>query len=236
MIASDVMNRHVISIAPDATIEDAVRLMLARGISGLLVVDAAGELVGVVTEGDLLHRSELGTEKSRPWWLRLLASPSSQAADFFQSHGHHVRDVMTPDVISVPEEAPLEEVVATMEKHHIKRLPVTREGRVSGVLSRADLLRALLARSPAATPASADDGAIRTAILEALEKQSWVPRTTLNVTVTDGMVDLRGSVSSDEERHGIQVLAENTPGVKAVHNHLVYIEPYTGTVIDGPDE
>jgi CBS domain-containing protein len=236
MIASDVMTRHVISIAPDATVEDAVKMMLAHGISGLFVVDAAGELVGVVTEGDLLRRDELGTERHRPWWLRLLVSPSRQATEFFHAHGHHVRDVMTAQVISVPEDAPLEDVVAAMEKHRIKRVPVAREGRVIGVLSRSDLLRALLPRARTAAPMPADDRAIRTAIMDALEKQPWAPRTTLNATVTDGVVDLWGSVGSDEERHGVRVLAENIPGVKAVHDHLVYIEPYTGTVIDGPQD
>jgi len=241
MIVADVMTRNVISIAPDATVEEAVRLMLAHGISGLCVVDKAGEIAGIVTEGDLLRRDELGTQRHRPWWLRLFASPARLAADFTHAYGRHVRDVMTEDVICVPYDAPLEDVVTSMENHRVKRLPVTRDSKVIGVVSRSDLLRALVRRvqhvAPLATDAKAiDDRAIRTAILDALEAQSWAPMTTLNVTVSEGVADLWGTITNEEERHGIRVVAENTSGVKAVHDHLVYIEPYTGTVIEGPDE
>jgi CBS domain-containing protein len=123
-----------------------------------------------------------------------------------------------------------------MEKNRIKRLPVTADGQVVGVVSRADLLRALVSRVRAAEPLASDDRSIRTAILDALEAQSWAPLTTLNVTVAAGVVDLWGTITNDEERHGIRVLAENVNGVKTVHDHLVYIEPYTGTVIEGPDD
>ena len=236
MIVADVMTRNVISVAPDATVEDAVRLMLARNISGLFVVDQAGDLAGVVTEGDLLRREEIGTERRRSWWLRLLASPARQAADFFHAHGRHVRDVMTPDVISVAHDAPLEGVVATMEKNRIKRVPVTKDGRVIGVVSRSDLLRALIGRVRDAAPAALDDRRLRSEILDTLEATSWAPMTTLNVTVSKAVADMWGTITNEEERHAIRVLVENTPGVKTVHDHLVYIEPYTGTVIEAPDE
>jgi CBS domain-containing protein len=236
MIAADVMTRNIVSVTPDATVEDAVKLMLAHGISGLCVVDQAGQIAGIVTEGDLLRRDELGTERHRPWWLRLFASPARLATDFTRAHGRHVRDVMTEDVVWVPHNAVLEEVVAMMEKHRIRRLPVTRDGRVVGVVSRADLLRALVGRVRHAAPVATDDRAIRTAILDALEAQSWAPMTTLNVTVTAGVADVWGSITNEEERHGIRVVVENTPGVNAVHDHLVYIESYTGTVIEAPEE
>src|ERR1700748_339728 len=139
MIVSDVMTHNCITISPEARVEEAVNLMLSRNISGLFVVDKAGDLVGVVTEGDLLRRDELGTERHRPWWLRLLASPARQAQGFTQADGRHRRDVMTEDVLSIAQDAQLEDVVATMEKHRIKRLPVTADGRVVGVVSRSDL-------------------------------------------------------------------------------------------------
>ena len=236
MIVADVMNRNVISVSPDATVEDAAKMMLARDISGLFVVDAKGELAGIVTEGDLLRRTELGTQRHRPWWLRLLVSPGKQAADFTHSHGHHVGDVMTTDVIAVAATAPLEEVVETMEKHRIKRLPVVENNRVTGVVSRSDLLRYLIGHVRKAEPATGGDGAIRTAILDALDKQSWAPVVSLNVTVADGVVDVWGTITDDNERRAILVVAENTPGVKGVHDHLVFIEPYSGTVIEAPDE
>jgi CBS domain-containing protein len=236
MIVADVMTRTVISIAPEATVEEAANLMLSRGISGLFVVDKAGDLVGIITEGDLLRRDELGTERGRPWWLKLLVSPARQAADFTRAHGRHVRDVMTADVICVADSAPLETVVATMERARIKRVPVTHEGQVVGVVGRADLLRALVSRMQAAGPVAGEDGAVRTAILDALERQAWAPMTTLNVTVSQGVAAIWGTITNEEERHAIRVLVENTPGVAAVHDHLVYIEPYTGTVIEGPGE
>jgi CBS domain-containing protein len=236
MIVADVMTRNVISIAPEATVEEAATLMLSRRISGLFVVDQAGDLVGVITEGDLLRRDELGTERGRPWWLKLLVSPARQAADFTRAHGRHVRDVMTADVIGVADTAPLETVVATMERARIKRVPVTRDGQVIGVVSRADLLRALVSRVKQAGPAAQDDMAIRTAILDVLERQPWAPMTTLNVTVARGVADIWGTITNAEERHAIRVVVENTPGVTAVHDHLMYIEPYTGTVIEGPEE
>jgi CBS domain-containing protein len=235
MIVADVMTRNCVTIAPEATVEEAVNLMLSRRISGVFVVDNGGDLVGVLTEGDLLRRDELGTERHRPWWLRLLASPARQAHDFTQANGRHVRDVMTEDVLSIAQDAHLEDVVATMEKHRIKRLPVTADGRVVGVVSRSDLLRALIGRVRPAAPQDTDDRSIRTAILNALEEQSWAPATTLNVTVSDGVVDVWGTITNEEERRGIRVIAENAAGVKSVKDHMVYIEPYTGTVIEGPD-
>jgi CBS domain-containing protein len=234
MIVADVMTRNVISIAPEETVEDAANLMLSRRISGLFVVDKAGDLAGVVTEGDLLRRDELGTERGRPWWLKLLVSPARQAADFTRTHGRHVRDVMTRDVISVADSAPLESVVAIMEKARIKRVPVTRGNQVIGVVSRADLLRALVSRVRNTEPVARDDTAIRTAILDAMEKLSWAPMTTLNVTVSNGTADIWGTITNEQERNAIRVVVENTPGVTTVLDHMVYIEPYTGTVIEGP--
>jgi CBS domain-containing protein len=236
MIVADVMTRNVITIVPDATVEDAVNLMLSRHISGLFVVDKAGNLAGVVTEGDLLRREELGTQRGRPWWLRLLASPARQAADFTRANGRHVRDVMTEDVVSIAQDAALETVVETMEHHHIKRLPVTADGRVVGVVSRADLLRALLGRVRNVAPLASDDLTIRTSILDTMDAQPWAPKTTLNVSAADGVVDLWGTITNEEERHAMRVIVENTPGVRKVNDHMVYIEPYTGTVIEAPDK
>ncbi|HUN44197.1 MAG TPA: CBS domain-containing protein [Acetobacteraceae bacterium] len=234
MNVADVMTRHVISVSPDATVEAAARLMLERGISGLMVVDAKGELAGVVTEGDLLRRDEIGTVRHRPWWLRMMLSPGRQAADFTRAHGRRVRDVMTQDVVTVAADAPLEEVVEAMERHRIKRIPVAEGNRVIGVVSRSDLMRALVVAERHDRPVAIDDRSIRQAILDALDNQSWTPLTTLNVTVADRVVDLWGTITNDEERRAICVLAENIPGVQQVNDHMVFVEPYSGTVIDGP--
>ncbi len=234
MNASDVMTRNVISVAPDATVADAVELMLERGISGLFVVDASGTLAGIVTEGDLLRRDELGTERRKSWWLRLIASPGRQASDFTRAHGRKVADVMTRDVVSVAANAPLEDIVALMEQHRIKRVPVLEGDHVAGVVSRADLLRALSVAARGHTGSAPDDRTIRDHILDTLAKQSWAPRTTLNVTVVNGVVDLWGTISNDQERRALCVIAENTPGVSKVIDHLVFVEAYTGTVIEPP--
>ena len=234
MIVADVMTRNVISVPPDATVESAAKTMLQRGISGLFVVNADGRLAGVVTEGDLLRRDELGTQRSRPWWLRLLVSPGRQAADFTRTHGRRVSDVMTEDVVTVSANGPLDDVVELMEQHRIKRVPVVEDGKVVGVVSRADLLRALVVSTRNDAPVKGDDRSLREAILDALERESWAPTTSLNVTVADGVADLGGTITNDQERRAICVIAENTPGVKQVNDHMVYIEPYSGTVIEGP--
>src|ERR1700722_5477978 len=234
MNAMDVMTRNAISVAPDATVAQAVELMLERGISGLLVMDTAGMLAGVITEGDLLRRDELGTERQRPWWLRLIASPGRQAAGFTPSHGRKVADVLTHDVVRRDGDSPVEEIVALMEKHRIKRVPVLQGDRVVGVVSRADLLRALSVVARGSAGPARRDRTIRDHILDILAKESWAPRTTLNVTVVNRVVDLWGTISNDQERRAICVIAENTPGVITVIDHLVFVEAYTGTVIEAP--
>ncbi len=238
MIVSDVMTRKVLSVKPDDSVESATNLMLSHGISGLFVVDAKDVLVGVVTEGDLLRRDEIGTQRHRPWWLRMLVSPGRQALDFTHAYGRKVSDIMTPDVITVAADAKLEDVVEIMEKQRIKRVAVVENGHMTGVVARSDLLRALLSHVRDEVPpvTQADDRTIRTTILAAFESQSWAPMTTLNVTVANGAVDVWGTITNPDERRAICVVAENVPGVKSVHDHLVYVEPYTGTVIESPDD
>ena len=238
MIVSDVMTRKVLSVKPEETVDHAANLMLRHGISGLFVVDDKNTLVGVVTEGDLLRRDEIGTQRHRPWWLRILVSPGRQALDFTHAHGRRVSDVMTPEVISVALSTPLEEVVETMERQRIKRVAVVEDGHMVGVVARSDLLRALLSRVRADKPpeTQADDRTIRAEILAALESAAWAPMTTLNVTCAGGVADIWGTITNPDERRAICVVAENVAGVKQVHDHLVYVEPYTGTVIESPDD
>ncbi len=123
-----------------------------------------------------------------------------------------------------------------MEKRRVKRLPVTKDGRVVGIVSRSDLVRALIGRARETAPTAGDDRSIRTAIMDALHEKPWAPRTTLNVSVNNGIADIWGSITNENERAAIRVAVENTPGVTAVHDHLVYIEPYSGTVIELPDD
>src|ERR1700726_452887 len=159
MKAEDIMTRRVISVAPEASILESARLMLQHRVSGLPVIDAAGRLVGVVTEGDFLRRVEVGTERKRPRWLEFIAGPGRLATEYVHSHGRKVADVMTGEPITVGEDTPIEEVVRLMERRRIKRLPVMRGTKVVGIVSRANLLHALASVAREALPAAKDDQA-----------------------------------------------------------------------------
>ena len=234
MKAADVMSREVVSIHPDAGILEALRLMLDRRISGLPVVDAAGALVGVLTEGDFLRRAELDTERHRSHWLAFLLGPGRLAREYVRSHGRKVGDVMTHNVVSVSEDVTLAEIVRLMERHRIKRLPVTKAGRLIGIVSRRDLLQALASAPMAALAANPDDASLRERILDEIERQPWGPVAMVDVLVDNGAVDLRGVLTDDRESEALQVLVENVPGVKTVRDLLTTIEPATGMVVESP--
>jgi CBS domain-containing protein len=234
--ASDVMTRTILSVRPDATVAYAIRTMLDRRISGLPVIDENGRLVGILTEGDLIRRGETGTERRRPRWLEILMGPGRLAGEYVRTHGRKVGEVMTRDPVSVTPDTPLKDVVELMERRRIKRLPVLDRDVPVGVLSRADLLRAVLgvlAEEP--TPATSD-AEIRERILAELAKAAWVPRDGLAITVQDGVVDLNGVILDEKERAALRVAVENVPGVRAVEDHLVWVEPVSGTIIDAPRE
>ena len=231
MKAADVMTSHVISVAPDASILECVRLMLQYRISGLPVLDTQGSLVGVVTEGDFLRRTETGTERKRPRWLEFIAGPGRLAGEYVHSHGRKVCEVMTAEPVTIREDTPLEDVVRLMEERHIKRLPVVRGKNVVGIVSRANLLHALASVGREAAPSLKDDQAIRARVLDDLAKQPWAARDLINVTVRNGVVELWGVVTADQQRVAAAVLAENIPGVKRVTNHIAWVEPTSGTVI-----
>lgn len=231
MKAADVMTARVISVTPEASVLECVRLMLQHRISGLPVIDAKGVLLGVVTEGDFLRRVEAGTERKRPRWLEFFAGPARLADEYVQSHGRKVSDVMTPEPITINEDTPVEEVVRLMEERRIKRLPVMRGSKVVGIVSRANLLHALASVGREAAPAAKDDQAIRARILADLAKQPWAPRDLIDATVRNGVVDLWGVVMADHQREAAGVVAENVPGVKEVKNHIAWVEPTSGMVI-----
>jgi CBS-domain-containing membrane protein len=237
MKAADVMNRSVVGIRRGASVGEAIRLMLDKQISGLPVLDAAGKPVGILTEGDLLRRSETGTERHRPRWLEILMGPGRIAGEYVRTHGRKVEEVMTRDLISVTEETPLDEIVQLMERRRIKRLPVLDGDALVGIVTRADLLRALARALEEPPDAPHDDDDILQRIMAELRKAAWMPRDGLTITVTDGIVELDGVILDEKEREALRVVAENAPGVKAVEDHLVWIEPVSGTVIDSaPDE
>ncbi len=236
MKAADVMTRHVWTIEADAPIANAVRLMLGHRISGLPVVDSASGLVGMVTEGDFLRRAETGTELRRPSWLEFLLGPGRLANDYVRTHTRKVEEVMTSDVVSVTEDRPVDEIVQLMEHRRIKRVPIVRDGKIVGIVSRADLLRALSGLLAEVPPMTVDDAALREHILAELEKESWAPQNGVGVTVRNGVVELWGTILDERARRAFRVAAENVPGVKAVKDHLCWIEPMSGWVMGSPQD
>lgn len=225
MKVSDIMTQKVISVRPTDGIVDAVRLMLDYRISGLPVVDNAGRLVGIVTEGDLLRRTETGTTQRRARWLEFVLSPARLADEYVHTHGRRVDEVMTRDVVSVTEATSLDTVVTLMERRRIKRVPVVRESKVIGIVSRADLLHALVALGAAPESSSVSDAAIRQRIVAEIQREPWGPRYSINVLVHHGKVDLWGALFDERERQALRVVVENVPGVKEIHDHMVWVEP-----------
>jgi CBS domain-containing protein len=234
MKALGIMTRDVVTVGRGTPIAQAIRLMLDNGVSGLPVLAENGKVVGIITEGDLLRRSETGTERHYPRWLEILMGPGRLAGEYIRAHGRKVEEIMTRHVVSVTEDTPLEEVVELMERRRIKRVPVFAGDALVGIVSRADLLRALalaLEEQPAGTRS---DDEIREQILAELAKAAWVPRDGLEIRVKDGVVELDGVILDEKERAALRVVAENAAGVSAVEDRLVWIDPVSGTGIDPP--
>jgi CBS domain-containing protein len=236
MQVKDVMTRPVISVGPDDTVERAIRMMLQNHISGLPVIDSSGRLQGIVTEGDFLRRAETATQRSRPRWLEFLIGPGRMAEEYVRTHGRKINDVMTSEALTVTEDAPLEEVVNLMEKKRIKRVPVVRGNKVVGIVSRANLLRALASIAGEAKPTGSDDQTIRERIVAEFQGQKWAPVNMIDVIVRNGIVELWGTITDERERQALIVAAENVPGVKRVNDHITWIEPTSGMVLQPPEE
>jgi CBS domain-containing protein len=227
MQAKDIMTTNVVTVKPETRVAHIAQLLLDRRISGVPVVNADGQLVGIVTEGDLMRRPELGTERHRGWWLRFFGDERARAEEYARAHGSRAEQVMTRNVVTVSEETSLADIARLLEKHHIKRVPVVRGGGVVGIVSRANLLHGLAAQPDPAPPARPmDDRSIREAVLQTLERDGWTAHARLNVIVRNGVVELWGLVDSDQARRAIRIAAENIPGVTAVKDNLGSIPPW----------
>jgi CBS domain-containing protein len=221
---------NVITVDPDTSVQRLAELLSERGISGAPVVDSTGSMIGIVSEGDLLHRAELGTERRhgpRPaWWLEHYASGLAQ--EYVKSHGRKAKDIMTRDVVTVTEETDLAEVATLLETHRVKRVPVIRDGKIVGIVSRSNLVRASGATkggAPAGAGASDDDRAIRQRLLAELSQQQWAGKLwAQDIIVSDGVVHLWfGSDEPEERRQAVRVAAENIAGVRSVEVHEVSV-------------
>lgn len=224
MQARDVMTTRVITVGPDTDIAETAQRLIENRISAVPVVEPDGRIVGIVSEGDLMRRSESGTERRPSWWLSLLLLPEQKAINYVKTHGRCARDVMTREVITVNEGVTLEEIAETLEMHRIKRVPVVRDGKLVGIVSRANLLHGLVARQTGASP-SMDDRKIKTTVEKNLA-DAGVRTQLLNIVVSGGVVHMWGVVMTPQEQAAIQVAAENAPGVKDVRANVEALPSY----------
>jgi CBS domain-containing protein len=236
MRAHQIMTRKLITVKADTPILEAAKLMLQRHISGLPVVDDTGRLIGIVSEGDFMRRSEIGTQGPRIRWLDFLMGAGKSALDFVREHGRKVGEIMTRDgLFTATEDMPLEELVRLMERQHVKRLPVVSGDTLVGIVTRSDLLRAVASLARDVPDPTADDDHIRSRVITSIEKNEWQP-TKLGVTVRDGIVHLSGMITDERFRQATIVAAENVSGVKLVHDHLYLFDAMSGLSFRSPED
>jgi CBS domain-containing protein len=232
MRARDLMTTSVVTLSPDTPVREVARVLAGRGISGAPVVDATGRLLGIVTEGDLIRRLAAPADRPRRWILDLLLPAAGQAARFARAHGRRACDVMTTDLATVDEDAPVERVANLLEQRRVRRVPVVRDGRLVGIVSRADLLRAVRApadeRPAGERPAAeaTDDARIHRALLARMREHPWVDPYFTFADVGDGVVTLHGFCRSEEVKRALRVLAEGVPGVKEVRMDFAPTPPF----------
>lgn len=223
MRVQDIMTSPVITATPEMPLRDVAELLVRHRISAVPVVDQAGKVVGMVSEGDLIHREETHTERRQSWWLELFTSDDALAQDYVKSHGRTAKDVMSRHVLSVDTSATPAHVASLLEKRRIKRVPVIEDGKLVGIVSRADLVRALVRAAPAdAASGKHTDAEIQMALDAAIKNEPWTGSLTLVTTVNDGVVQLLGIARSDDERRALGVLARNIPGVVRVEDRLQF--------------
>ncbi len=223
MHAHDIMTTPVITATPDAGVLDLVKLMIDNRISAVPIIGADGRLAGLVSEGDLIRRSEIGARDYSSWWLAAIGGSISLAEDFVKTQGAKAWEIMTEDVVTIAPDTPLGKIAETLERKKIKRVPVVRDGKVVGIVSRANLLQALAAQREKLMHApSSDDRDIRTRLMETLDGEAWADLAHMNVVVIDGVVHYWGVVRSAAQREAMRVAAENVAGVKDIvdHTHL----------------
>ena len=222
MKAMDVMVRDVITVSPDDAVEEAVKLLAEYDVSALPVVDD-DTVIGIISEADLLRREKIGTEKHRRWWLEAVTPATKLAEEFAKSHGRRVEEVMSTNVISASEDAPLTEIATLLERHRIKRLPILRDGRLVGIVSRSNLIQALASAEarPGVVSIADSDRSIRLELLDRLGEQTWTDFGERNVIVSGGVVHLWGLIGSAAEHKALLALAEGVPGVVEVSDEMI---------------
>lgn len=221
MRARQVMTRDVVTIKAEISVYDAAHILLSNGISAAPVVDADRRMIGIVSEADLMNRPEIGTFPAKSWLERLLtADESVRARDYIRAHAHRVTDVMTRNVVTADEQSELRDIAILMKKHNVRRIPILRDGRLVGIVSRANLLQGLMARESASGSVTVDDATLGAAVTAAIAEQGWAFRQGFRIVAENGVVHVWGSVASDAVRDAVRVAAETVAGVSRVESHL----------------
>ena len=230
MRVREFMTQGVVTVRPDTAVHAIAALMVEKRISGVPVVDDGGRVIGIVSQGDLLHRAEVGTERRHKWWLRVFADPNTLAREFSKAHGLTAKDVMSKTVVAIGPDAEFREAADAMDKHGVKRLPVLDDGRLIGLFTRYDLVRALTKVDGQKSTRRLDDQAVYKDLNERIHNQSWLSGTLINVAVDNGVVQFTGFVHSTDQRHALRVLAEETDGVVRVEDQLKLGMPTQGGI------
>ena len=232
LTARQLMTQPAITVRDTDAIQFAIELMLGNGISGLPVVGVRGELLGMLTEGDLLRRAEIGTEKVRAHWLEFLLGPGKLADEYTHAHSQVVGDVMSNQVIHAEPGASLQTLAALMQSKHIKRIPIVEKDRLIGVVGRTDLLRAISNAHATVSGAPCPDSDIKFRLWGELKGTQWAPCNSITISVSNGVVTLGGMITDGRERSALCAAASNTAGVKQVRDHMTWVDLASGTVID----
>lgn len=220
MRTQDIMTTPVVTARPTASVHEIAELMIEHRIGGVPVVDIAGELVGIVTDGDLYRRAELDSDRVRHSWLEWLSLTTEAAVNYTKAHGRTARDVMTEDVVSVAPEATLREVADVLSSHQIHRVPVVGNGKVVGIVSRANLVQALALTPNSDTADALSDRQIRDLVLAEYKRLPWGIKSEKNIIVMNGVVHVWGTVTSAEEAEALRIAVEAIPGTKGFKDHL----------------
>jgi CBS domain-containing protein len=230
MQAQNFMTRDVAAVSPDTSVHDIAALMVEKHISGVPVLAEDGKIIGIVSQSDLLHRAEVGTERKHKWWFRIFGDSDALAREFAKAHGLKARDIMSRYVISVRDDAELSDVADILDNQRIKRVPVVREGRLVGIITRSDLVRALSQVQPSKAGKKIDDAALHKALRDRIRTLPWINDSYINLTVNDGVVELWGFVVSTDQRNALRALVEETEGVNRVEDRLSLPGPLRGGV------
>jgi CBS-domain-containing membrane protein len=230
MKAQDIMTRDVTTVSPNTSVRDIAAVMVEKHISGVPVLTDNGQIIGMVSQSDLLHRAELGTERTYKWWFRTFADSNALAQDYAKAHGRKAHDIMSRYVVSVRDDAELRDVADILDNYRIKRVPVVQEGRLVGIITRGDLVRALSQVQISKAAKKIDNAALHKTLHDRIRSQYWVNESYISLTVNDGVVELWGFVDTVDQHSALRSLVEETDGVSRVEDKLSVGVPFRGGI------